>query len=108
MVGNGQWVVLPYSVATELPGLRLSPPVVKNKGDGWPWWLVDYIYCKLNSNILPISALYVMRYGQALDCLIREVIIAEPELGPIHVLKAGRSDSLSPFYYAIWMLPSWG
>ena len=29
MIEKGQWVVLPYSVAKGLPGLRLSPPGVK-------------------------------------------------------------------------------
>ena len=27
--GKGRWVVLPLSVAKDLPGLKLSPPVVK-------------------------------------------------------------------------------
>ena len=30
MIEKGQWVVLPYSVAKGLPGLRLSPPGVKH------------------------------------------------------------------------------
>ena len=29
MAGKGQWVVLPYSVAKELPVLKLSQPEVK-------------------------------------------------------------------------------
>ena len=29
MVGKGQWIVLPYSVTRNLPGLRLSPPGFK-------------------------------------------------------------------------------
>ena len=28
-----------------------------------------------------------MQYGQVLDCLIREVVIADPALGPVHILK---------------------
>ena len=33
MVEKGQWVVLPYSGAKELPGLRIIPPGVKEDMD---------------------------------------------------------------------------
>ena len=33
-----------------------------------------------------------IQYGLALECLIREVIIADPALGPVHVLKVNVSD----------------
>ena len=47
MIERGQWVVLPYSVAKGLPGLRLSPPVVKVERDRRPLWLGDYSFLKL-------------------------------------------------------------
>ena len=92
MVEKGQWVVLPQSVATELLGLRLSPPVVQEDRDRKPWWLGYFSYSNLKPKKLPIAALSVMQYGQALDRLIREVVIAEPALGPVHSLKADVSD----------------
>ena len=39
MFENGRWVVLPYSVAKEIPGLRLIPPGVNEDRDRRPWWL---------------------------------------------------------------------
>ena len=33
MVEKGQWVVLPYLVSKELPGIRLRPPVAKEERD---------------------------------------------------------------------------
>ena len=36
MAEKGQWVVLPYSMAKRLPGLRLSPPGVKVERDRRP------------------------------------------------------------------------
>ena len=39
-----------------------------------------------------------MQYGRALDCLIREVVIADPSLGTLHVLKA---DDINGFYRII-------
>ena len=44
MIEKGQWVVLPYSVAKGLPGLRLSSPGVKVEQDHRPLRLVDYSF----------------------------------------------------------------
>ena len=53
MVEKWQWVVLPYSAAKRLPGLRLSPPGVKVERDRRPRWLGDYSYFKTNAETLP-------------------------------------------------------
>ena len=95
MVGKGQWVVLPYSVAKEIQGLRLIPPGVKEERDWRPRRLLDYSYIKLNSKTLPIAALSAMQYIWDLDRPIREIVIADPTLGPVHVLKA---DVIDGFY----------
>ena len=42
-----------------------------------------------------------MQYSQALDHLIREVVISNPELGPVHVLKADVSEG----FYRIGLRP---
>ena len=44
MIEKGQWVVLPYSVAKGLPGLRLIPPGVKVERNRRPRWLGDYSF----------------------------------------------------------------
>ena len=43
-----------------------------------------------------------MQYGRALERLIREVVISDPELGPMHVLKADASDG----FYRIGVRPT--
>ena len=57
------------------------------------WWLGVYIYSNLNYETLTIAYLSTMKYGQALYRLIREVVIVNPSLGPVHILKAYDSDS---------------
>ena len=47
--GKGRWVVLSYSVAKEIQGLRLSPLGVKDDRDRQLWWLGDYRCSNLNS-----------------------------------------------------------
>ena len=90
-------------MATELPGLRLSPPVVQEDRDRKPWWLGYFSYSNLKPKKLPIAALSVMQYGQALDRLIMEVVISNPALGPIHVLKVDVSDR----FYHIGLRPTY-
>ena len=43
----------------------------------------------------------VMQYGWSLERLNREVIIADPVLGPVHFLRADVSDG----FYCIGLLP---
>ena len=78
MVEKGQWVVFPYSVAKRLPGLRLSPPGVKEERDRRPRWLGDYSFNAINAQTLPLAALDSMQYGRALDRLLREIVFADP------------------------------
>ena len=83
-------------MAKEIPGLTLSLPGVKEERDRRQRWLGDYSYINLNTETLPIDALYSMQYGRALQRLSREVHIAVLALGPLHTLKADVSES---FYH---------
>ena len=95
MVEKGQWMVLPYSVAKRLPGLRLSPPGVKVEQDRRPRWIGDYSYFKTNAETFPVACLSSMQYCRALDRLLCRIEFADPALGPVYLLKA---DVLDGFY----------
>ena len=101
MIEKGQWVVLPYSVAKGLPGLRLSPPGVKVERDRRPRWLGDYSYFKTNAEFLPVACLSAMQYGRALARLIHKIVYADPALGYNYLLKADVSDG----FYRIGLRP---
>ena len=103
MVGKERWFFLPYLVAKELPGLMMIPTVVKEERYHQPRRLGDYSYSKLNPKTLPISALSSMQYDRVLDRLIREVIISNPALGPMHTLKSDVSDG----FYRIGLHPTY-
>ena len=102
MVARGQWVVIPYSVAKRLPGLRLSLPGVKIERDGQPRWLGNYSFNPIKDETLPICDLSAMQYGRCLDCLLQKIVYADPELGPVHMIKADVSDG----FYRIGLCPS--
>ena len=101
MVEKGQWMVIPYLVAKRLLGLRLIPPGVKMERDRRPRWLGNYSYYKTYSKTLPVSCLSAMQCGRALDRLLREMVFADPALGPIYILKANMSDG----FYGIGVRP---
>ena len=92
MVEKGQWTLLTYLVAKRLPGLSLSPPGMKVERDRIPRWLGNYSYFKTNADNLPVAFLSSMQYGHTLDHLLREIVFADPALGPVYLLKADVLD----------------
>ena len=92
MIQKQQWVVLPFSSVEHLPGLRLSPPGCVPQRDRRPRWICDYSWSDINTETLPIAATESMQFGHALDRLLREILMADPKLGPVHLMKIDISD----------------
>ena len=92
MVKKGQWVVLPASVALELRGLRASPPGVIPQRDCRPRWVGDYTWSGVNQETVPLYAREAMQFGHALERTIREILLANPSHGPVHLAKTDLSD----------------
>ena len=101
MVEKGQWVVLPYSVAKRLPGIRPSLPGLKVEQDRRPLWLGDYSCFKTYAETLPVACLSAIQYGRALDRLLREIVFADPSLGYVYLVKADVSNG----FYCIGLRP---
>ncbi|KAL3826648.1 hypothetical protein ACHAXA_009089 [Cyclostephanos tholiformis] len=93
MINKGQWIVLLYSAIRHLPGLRISPPGVIPQWDHRPHWIVDYSWWDVNDDTLPLAAMESMQFGHALDHILREILLANPAFGPVHLLKLDISDS---------------
>ena len=70
MIGRGQWVVLPASVARTLPNLRVSPPGVVPQRDRRPRWICDYTWSEVNGDTLLLAAADAMQFGHALDRIL--------------------------------------
>lgn len=92
MINKDQWVILPYSVVQDLPGLRLSPPGVVPQRERRPRWICDYSFYAVNLDTLPLAALESMQFGHALDRILRHILLANPELGPVYLMKVDLSD----------------
>ena len=102
MVARGQWLVLPYSAVKNLPGLRASPPGVVPQHGRRPRWIVDYTFWGINEETLPLAALESMQFGHALERIIREILLANPKLGPVHMMKVDLSDG----FYRVGVNPN--
>ncbi len=96
MINKGQWLVLPYSSVRHLPGLRISLPGVVPQWECHPHWIVDYSWWNVNQEILPLAAIEAMQFGHALDRILREILLANPCLGPIALMKLNISNG---FYH---------
>ena len=92
MISKGQWIILPASVATDLPGLRVSPPGVVPQRDRRPRWICDYSWWDVNNETLPLAALESMQFGHALERILREILLSNPAYGPVNMLKVDISD----------------
>ena len=108
MINKQQWVVLPYSEAKHLPGLRLSPPGVVPQRDRRPRWIVDYSWWKVNDETLPLAPKESMQFGHALDRILREILLADPKLGPVYLSKLDISDGFYRVNLAIDDIPKLG
>ncbi len=101
MIKKSQWVVLPYSIAKTLPGLRLSPPGVIDQRDRRPRWVGDYSFYNVNAETVPLAARESMQFGQALERFLREILLADPRFGPVYLAKTDCSDG----FYRIHLAP---
>jgi Reverse transcriptase (RNA-dependent DNA polymerase). len=101
MINKGQWTILPYSVIKELSNLRLSPPGVVPQRDRRPRWIVDYSFYGINQDTLPLIAEDAMQFGHALARILRHILLADPQHGPVYLLKLDIADG----FYRIDLCP---
>ncbi|EJK77238.1 hypothetical protein THAOC_00941, partial [Thalassiosira oceanica] len=92
MIAKAQWVVLPESSVRDLPGLRISPPGCVPQEGRRPRWIVDYTWSLVNNETLPLAPKEAMQFGQALDRVLREILLADPKFGPVELMKVDLSD----------------
>ena len=92
MINKEQWIVLPYDDIKNIPNLRISPPGVVPQRDRRPRWIGDYTWSGVNSDTIDIAPMGSMQFGRALDRILRQIVTANPNLGPISIIKTDISD----------------
>jgi hypothetical protein len=96
MIEKSQWVILTASYATTLPGLCHSAPGAITQWDHQPWWTDDYSWWGINGDTLQLAACEVI--ALTLNCILCEILLANPAFGPIQLMKIDLSDG---FYMLI-------
>ena len=92
MINKKQWVILPYHVAKDLPGLRLSPPGVVPQRERRPHWICDYSYYQINDETVDLFFKESMQFGHALDRILREILLSNPAFGLVNLIKIDIAD----------------
>jgi hypothetical protein len=92
MILKNQWTILPFSVVQNFKDIRLSPPGVVPQRDRRPRWIVDYSFYGINDETLPLVAEDAMQFGQALNRILRHILLADPRHGPVYLIKLDISD----------------
>ena len=102
MIEKNQWVILPFEDAKELVGLRISPPGCVPQRDRRPRWICDYSFYDVNQETIELFAEDAMQFGHALERFLRQILLADPALGPVLIMKLDISDG----FYRICLNPN--
>ena len=62
----------------------------------------------MNQETVPLAPLEAMQFGHALDRILRELILADPALGPVKLLKLDVSDGFYGVNLAVDDIPKLG
>ena len=108
MMQKNQWIILPYAIAKSIPNLCLSPPGVVPQRNRRPRWIGDYSWSGINDATLPLAPLDSMQFGNALDRYLREILLSDPQHGPIFMLKLDIADGFYRLNIAPTDIPKLG
>jgi hypothetical protein len=86
-------LVLPWSQARSLPGLRLSPVGSIPQASRRDRLIYDYTWSSTNRAVCKQAPPEAMQFGGALHRLLHAIVDADPAHGPVHMAKVDLSDA---------------
>jgi len=101
MVGKGQWMILPYKTVADIPNLCISPLGVVPQCDRQPRTIADYTFSSVNNDTIPLTDHLPLQFGQALLRILRQIVLSDPNHGPVYIIKVDLSDG----FYRIFLAP---
>ena len=99
-VQEGYVAVFPLEAVTALQKLWLSPVAVIPQVGRMPRLIIDFTWSGLNDIVEHLSPMEAMRFGGALQRILRQVITIDPRLGLVYLSKVDLDDS----YMRSWMM----
>jgi hypothetical protein len=98
-VSFGHICLLPWSLAQNLPNLRLSPVGSIPQSGRRPRIIYNYTWSGTNRAIATQDNPEAMQFGGALYRLLHAILDADPGHGPVHMAKVDLSNA----YMRIWL-----
>lgn len=105
---KGFWMLLPYELVKDLPGLRLSPLGVVPQRDRRPRTIVDYSFYGINDDTVKLAPTRSMQFGKANERLWSKILQANPKFGPLYMYKLDISDGFYRVHLSTSGVPKLG
>jgi hypothetical protein len=102
-VRKGFWMILPITLLRKYPqiykNLRVSPMGVVPQRARRPRIIVDYTFFGLNDETVKMAPRDAMQFGKALQRILQSLVDANPNYGPVYLIKVDIADG----FYRIWL-----
>ena len=108
MIDKRQFIVLPATSAKKLPGLRVLPMGVIPQAGRRARMVADHTFSGVNEETQPIVPVKSIQFGHALEQILREILLADPALGPVKMLKVDLSDGFYRLHLILRDAPKLG
>ena len=92
-VQAGHVAVSPLETVTALQNLWLSPVAVTPQVGRRPRLIFYFTWSGLNNIAERLSPMEAMRFGDALQRILKQVLTANPRLGPVYLSKLDLADT---------------
>ena len=90
--------VFPFEVVNFLKKLWLLPVAVITQVGRRPQLIYDFTWRRLNKTSKFLSPMEVMRFRGALQRILKQVLAADPRLGPVYLSKVDLADAYMRFW----------
>lgn len=108
MILRRQWIVLPCDEIKHFPGLQLGPIGVVPQQDCRPRTIVDCSFHGVKDETCGLAPEEAMRFGQAFQRLVEDIVSANPRFGPVHLCKIDTSNGFCRVWLRLEDIPKLG
>ena len=105
-VQAGHVAVFPLEVFTDLQNLCLSPITTIPQVGRRPRLIFDFTWIRINEIAERLAPMEVMRFGGALQRILKQVLIVDPRLGPVYLSKVDLADAYMRLWVRVEDVPS--
>ena len=102
-VNKGFFILLPWHLVKDLPGLWVSPLGIMTQCKQQLWLTVDHSFCVINTQTTKLAPNKAMQFGRTLEWTLQKIRHADPHHRPIHLAKVDLADGFLP----TWSSTEW-